>query len=154
MFTTARTFLSNFKLPCLYVALFAGVIAAGGSWYARGKWDAGEIAKAQNETLQWKATLSDYKASVATATSSALTIGFARQTDAADAVRALRDDITTSLAKGHAELLKAVKTRSDTFRSATDDAKYRCLDIALPDSALRVYERAGGSATPAPTDRD
>ncbi len=152
MFATAATFLKNFSIPCLWVAMGAGLLAGGTGFWAGKRWAAGDVAEARNDTLRVEKALSDYRTTVATATSSALTIGFARQTEATAAVSALRDEIVTSLAKGHAELLKAVKTRSDTFRSATDETKYECLSVALPDSALRVYERPGGSSTPAATD--
>lgn len=57
---TALTFLRNFKLPCLYVALAAAVVAGGlagtSMWKLRGKVDQAAILKAEKELADWKAS--------------------------------------------------------------------------------------------------
>ena len=57
---TGLTFLRNFKLPCLYVALAAGIMAgslAGVSmWKLRGRIDQAAILKAEKELADWKAS--------------------------------------------------------------------------------------------------
>ena len=59
-FATALTFLRNFKLPCLYVALAAAVVAGGlagtSMWKLRGKVDQAAILKAEKELADWKAS--------------------------------------------------------------------------------------------------
>jgi len=66
---TGLTFLRNFKLPCLYVALAAGIVAGGmagvGMWKLRGKIDAGKVAEARQELADFKTSLAEAKAELA-----------------------------------------------------------------------------------------
>lgn len=150
MFATAATFFKNFSIPCLWIALGAGLLAGAGGFYAGLRWSAGDVAKAENKTLTVEKQLSDYTATVALSTATAITAGMAKQTQAADAVRVLRDDIIVAINAGFAPLRSELRATADKFRSYTNDPKYTCLDLPLPDDALRLYERPGGSATPAP----
>ena len=57
---TGLTFLRNFKLPCLYIALAAGIMAGGlagvGMWKLRGRIDQAAILKAEKDLADWKAS--------------------------------------------------------------------------------------------------
>lgn len=66
---TALTFLRNFKLPCLYVALAAGIMAGGlagaSMWKLRGKVDDGRVQRAERQLSDFKTSLAEARVELA-----------------------------------------------------------------------------------------
>jgi hypothetical protein len=146
MWATALTFLKNFKVPCLYVALAAALCTAGATTWATRAIMLGQVEAAKRETVEARKEFSDFKAAQASQAADAYREGYALAAGQVEAVRALGDAIVAKIDSGVASIKAAVADRSDQFRSATNASDYACLDLALPGVALRLYERPGGSA--------
>lgn len=143
---TALTFLKNFKVPCICVALAAALTASAVSVGLTRAVMRGSVEAAERRTVEARKEFSDFKAAQATQAADAYKEGYALAAARADEVKALGDTIVARIDTGVARIQAAVVGRSDQFRSATNAPDYACLDLPLLDGALRVYERAGGSA--------
>ncbi len=134
---TAGTFLSNFSVPCLWIAVAAGLLvgtpAFVGAWKLRGKIDDGQVARAQKEVADWKA---------ATATERAEKAAIAQQLS--DAVLENRDAQKTRLdavAAGLSDLGQRVRlcaTKSDVRVTVTPSGAIE----AVPGGQLRDVAEA------------
>lgn len=136
--STARTFLTNFSVPCLYVALAGGLAGIGIGAYGGLRWQAGKVAEA-------KLALSDYKATVATQTAGAIQVALDGQRAAYDAEQAQRGKIETALAAiPDATAVQIEGLRRDLTRQLKTSLaapEWACLRQPLPADVSSLFQR-------------
>lgn len=137
---TARTFLSNFSIPCLYIALAAGLLTVGPTACVTKKLTEGRALRAEK-------SLAQYQGVVATQTATAVQSAMDRQKAVWAEEQSRQDAIDTALRAGDAELVKQMEgLRSDVKKQlATSLAapEWACLQRPLPDDFSGLFERPG-----------
>ena len=146
MLTEALTLARNFGPWFGGVAVAAALAGAGGAWWLSGLYHAHEVATAQRAQERAENTLAAYKAEMRTAVAEGEAKGAQRVTDALEAQR--KRDAATNAAIGSipAAVAQLIAPELATLRSALNDPRLACLNLPLPDDALRVLERPGGRA--------
>lgn len=137
---TARTFLSNFSLPCLYVALAASLLVAGPTACVTKKLTEGRSLKAER-------ALADYRAQVATQASEAVQTALDRQNAVWAEERSRQDAIDATLRAGDQALVKQMEgLRHDIkkqLQSSLAAPEWACLSRPLPDDVSGLFDRSG-----------
>lgn len=136
--STAKTFLTNFSVPCLWVALAGGIAGVGIGAYGMHKWDAGDLAES-------KLALTEYKAAVATQTAGAIKVALDDQRAAWAAEKAQQDQITSALRAGDDMIATQVEgLRRDItkqLRTSLAAPEWACLRAPLPADVSSLFER-------------
>lgn len=136
--STARTFLTNFSVPCLWVALAGGIAGMGLGAYGGLRWQAGKIAESA-------LALTEYKAAVATQTAGAIQVALDGQRAAYEAEQAQRTQIETSLAAiPDATAVQIEGLRRDLtkqLRTSLAAPEWACLRQPLPADVSSLFER-------------
>lgn len=136
--STAQTFLTNFSIPCLYIALAGGLAGIGIGAYGMHKWDAGKVAES-------KLALTEYKAAVATQTSVAIQVALDGQRAAYEAEQSQRSQIETALAAiPDATAIQIEGLRRDLtkqLRTSLAAPEWACLRQPLPADVSSLFQR-------------
>lgn len=136
--STARTFLTNFSVPCLYVALAGGLAGIGVGAYGGLRWQAGKVAEAN-------LALTEYRAAVATQTAGAIQVALDGQRAAYAAEQAQRDKITAAVRDGDAATATQIEgLRRDLTRQIKTSLaapEWACLRAVLPADTASLFER-------------
>ncbi|MEQ1580893.1 MAG: hypothetical protein ABL964_09900 [Steroidobacteraceae bacterium] len=136
--STARTFLTNFSVPCLWVALAGAVAGMGLGAYGMHRWDAGKVAEA-------KLALTEYRAAVATQTAGAIQVALDGQRAAYAAEQAQRNQIETALAAiPDATAVQIEGLRRDLtkqLKTSLAAPEWSCLRQPLPADVSSLFQR-------------
>lgn len=146
MIAEALTLARNFGPWFGGVALAAFLAGAGGAWWLSGLYHAHEVATAQRAQERAEATLAAYKAEMRTAVAEGEAAGAKRVADALEADRKRTASTNAAIGAIPAAVAQLIAPELATFRSALNDPRLACLNLPLPDDALRVLERPGGRA--------
>lgn len=141
---TARTFLSNFSVPCLYVALAAGLLVIGPTACVTKKLSDGRALRAEKE-------LANFRAEVAGQTATVVRSALEQQQAAWDDEQTRQKAIETALREGDAALANKMEVfRNDItkqLRTSLSAPEWACLRQPLPPDVSGLYQRKGGYAT-------
>ncbi len=148
---TAGTFLSNFSIPCLWVAVTAGLLVGTpafiGAWKLKGRLDRGEIQQAKAEKLKSDLALSDITGQLAANAAQAEAEAARRVREANDTIRQRDDAIALQIARIPAMVARQIQPDMLQLRSALNDPRFACLDLPMPNDALRLLSRPGSEGT-------
>lgn len=140
MFATAATFLKNFSVPCLYVAIAAAVMGGGLSSCVTKKLTEGRALKAETE-------LANYRADVAEQTSAAVNTALTQEREARKQLDDKLKRITDGLRAGDAAIVTHMEgLRRDLTRQLQTSLaapEWACLQRPLPDDTLGLFDRPG-----------
>jgi hypothetical protein len=138
---TARTFLSNFSVPCLYVALAASLLVAGPTACVTKKLTEGRALKAEK-------ALAQYQGQVATQTATAVQTALDQQNVAWREQQARQNAIDAALRAGDEALVQQMEgLRVDIkkqLQRSLAAPEWACLQRPLPDDVSGLFERPAG----------
>lgn len=129
---TARTFLSNFSIPCASIAAVALLAGMSAGWKATQIYYRGAVAEAQRD-------LSDYRADVLAAQAKSAVDVAALQKQSADATAAAIERAREALS-GEIALVtdkRALEAINQSIEDLHNDVRYACRQLPLPDSYLQ-----------------
>lgn len=137
---TARTFLSNFSIPCLWVALGVSLLVAGPTACVTKKLTEGRALKAEK-------TLAQYQSQVATQTATAVTSALDKQNAAWKEQQDRQNAIDAALRAGDAAIVHQMEgLRSDIkkqLQTSLAAPEWSCLQRPLPDDVSGLFYRSG-----------
>lgn len=138
---TARTFLSNFSIPCLYVALAASLLVVGPTACVTKKLTEGRALRAEK-------SLAQYQGQVASQTATAVQSALDKQNAAWKEQQDRQNAIDTALRDGDAAIVHQMEgLRSDIkkqLQTSLSAPEWSCLQRPLPDDVSGLFERTAG----------
>lgn len=138
MIATALTFLKNFSVPCMWVAVAAGLAgASGGAWVAK--------RFTESRAVRAESALAAYQAAVATQTAQAVQTATDRQRAIWAELRSRDESVTAAVDSIPARVAAMLAPRFTELRSTIDAPQYDCLREPYPDDGLRLLRRPGGT---------
>lgn len=140
---TARTWLTNFTGPCLWLAGLAGLAGAGAGGWAAWKIQDGRVARAELR-------LSELKASLATESNRVIADNAATERANMAAIMASMSAITARIDAIPAALRPELARTTTALRSLTNAPQYDCLRLPYPADALRLLQQPDGNAASDP----
>lgn len=142
---TAKTFLKNFSIPCVWVAVIAATPAGVIAWKVKGRLDRGDIEEARADKLKAQLALSDFTGQLAANAAAGQEQARKDQEAARDAMDAGQRRIEGLLTSGFAAVRSQAAVDNAKLRGLISAPEYDCLRSPLPDDYLRMLRRPGGT---------